>query len=89
MSDCFYECDWHELPAGLQKSIVFMIRNAQKPIQYKGFGIIRLNLETFCDVRVEKVSNITQLILVTSNYYRVSCALLSVCSSDWHILHDV
>lgn len=52
MSDCLYNADWYELTVGLQKYFIIMIRNTQKPLYYHGLGIVVLNLETFCKVRI-------------------------------------
>lgn len=52
MSDCVYNMDWHELPIGLQKYLILMIANMQKPLYFHGFGVINLNLETFTKVRI-------------------------------------
>lgn len=52
MSDCVFEMNWPELPNGLQKYIILMIENMQKPLYYHGFGIVNLDLETFAKVSV-------------------------------------
>lgn len=51
MFDCFYECNWLDLPPNLQKYFIIMIGNAQRPICYHGFGVAVLNLETFLKAR--------------------------------------
>lgn len=51
MADCLFECNWHELSPDLQKYLVIMIANAQKPTYYHGFELAVLNLETFTKVR--------------------------------------
>lgn len=51
MSECFYECNWLELPFELQKYFVVMIANAQRPMYYHGFDVAILNLETFSKAR--------------------------------------
>lgn len=51
MSDCVFEMNWPELPNDLQKYIILMVRNMQKPLYYHGFGIVNLDLETFTKVR--------------------------------------
>lgn len=50
MSDSLYECNWHELPIEMQKPLILMIQNTQKPIYFSGFEVILLKLETFCEV---------------------------------------
>lgn len=47
--DSLCEYNWHELPIGLQKYILFMMLNIQKPLHYRGF-IFTLDLETFTKV---------------------------------------
>lgn len=51
MAKCLYDCNWHELSPKLQKYIVVMMANAQRPVYYDGFGVAVLNLETFTKVR--------------------------------------
>lgn len=51
MSDCLYECSWLSLSCKLQKYLIVMIENAQRPIYYHGFDVAVLNLETFSKVR--------------------------------------
>lgn len=46
-----YEFNWMHLSVDLQKYVILMIINAQKPLFYHGFGIVTLNLETFTKVR--------------------------------------
>lgn len=53
MADSMYDSNWHEIPVRMQKYVVVMITNMQRLIQYHGFGIAVLNLETFCKVRNE------------------------------------
>lgn len=50
MSDCLFESDWIRLPIKFQKTIFFMIYNAQEPIYYRGFGMSTLNMQTFVKV---------------------------------------
>lgn len=51
MANSLYEINWPELPIRLQKYIILMIGNAQRPIYYHGFGMAVLNLETFGKVK--------------------------------------
>lgn len=51
MSDCVYKMKWYVLPIELQKFFILMIANMEKSLQYHGFGVIDLNLETFTKVR--------------------------------------
>lgn len=50
MADCVYEMNWQKLPLQLQKYIIVMIENMQKPLYYHGFNIIKLELNTFIKV---------------------------------------
>ncbi|XP_055305901.1 odorant receptor 22c-like [Sitodiplosis mosellana] len=55
IADCLYEANWREVSIDLQKYIIVMIQNAQRPLYYHGFGIAVLNLETFCGL-LQKVA---------------------------------
>lgn len=50
MSYDLYEANWQRLSIDLQKYIMFMIENAQRPLYYHGFGVAVLNLKTFTSV---------------------------------------
>lgn len=50
MAGCLYLWDWHELSPKLQKHLLVMMINAQRPIYYHGFGVANLDLEKFTDV---------------------------------------
>lgn len=53
MSDyLYYDLNWFEMPFKLQKYLVIMISNMQKPIYYHGFEIAQLSLRTFIQVRI-------------------------------------
>lgn len=45
-----YDCKWYTLPVDLQKYFVITIINAQKPLNYCGYGIMILDLKTFHNV---------------------------------------
>lgn len=47
MSHCLYEFNWQQLPINLQKYLIVMIGNTQRPLYYQGLGICVLDLETF------------------------------------------
>lgn len=51
MSDCLYESNWQAFPVDLQKYIQLMIQHSQKSIFYHGFGMVKLNLMTFTEVK--------------------------------------
>ena len=48
----FYEAKWPNIPIKLQKYFVLMIANAQIPVNYHGFGIAFLSLNTYMRVRL-------------------------------------
>lgn len=50
MSDCLFECNWPDLHPRLQKYLIIIIGNAQRPVYYNGSGMAVLNLETFTKV---------------------------------------
>lgn len=49
--DSVYELNWNVLPPKLQKFIIIIIANTQRPLLYHGFYIINLDLSTFVQVR--------------------------------------
>lgn len=51
--DCLYELDWINMPVELQKLLLNMIYNTQRPLCYHVFGITKLSLETFTKVSFE------------------------------------
>lgn len=51
MAECLCECNWYDLSPEHQKYYIIMIQSAQQPLQYRGFGIAALDLETFTTVR--------------------------------------
>lgn len=53
IADCLFESDWQDCHTELQKFLIVMIGNAQRPIFYNGFGFTVLNLETFCRVWIQ------------------------------------
>lgn len=46
----FYDGPWLKLPIHLQNSFILMIQNAQEPLQYDGFGVAYLDLNTLGEV---------------------------------------
>lgn len=50
MSYSLYNANWYEFPIVMQKDIILMMANMQKPIYYHGFNMAILNLETFLKV---------------------------------------
>lgn len=50
MADCLFESDWQKLPVALQKYVIVMIADMQKPICYHGFGMYKLDSQTFIAV---------------------------------------
>lgn len=52
MSEClYYDLNWFKLPIKLQKYLVVIIANMQKPVYYHGFEFAILNLRTFIKVK--------------------------------------
>lgn len=47
MSERLYESNWLDLPIGLKKYFIIMIKNAQSPVYYQGCKMITLNMKTF------------------------------------------
>lgn len=50
MTKSLYESNWIDHPVQLQKYLILMIGNMQRPLYYHGFGIAKLNLETYTTV---------------------------------------
>lgn len=50
MAECLYESEWQGLATDLQKYLILMIGNAQRPLFYNGNKMINLKLETYCTV---------------------------------------
>lgn len=50
--DRFYEVHWYDLPVPLQKHLIIIIANLQRPFDYRGFGMVTLNLVTFVNVKL-------------------------------------
>lgn len=59
-ADCVYDLDWQKLPTKLQKYVIVMIANMQRPIYYNGFRFVDLDLSTF--ITVSKI-HITDMML--------------------------
>lgn len=53
MTDCMFESNWQELPINLQKYLILMIANMQRPLHYHGSRIAVLNLVSFTKVSRE------------------------------------
>lgn len=64
-ANLIYDSEWFQLPTELQKFIIVMIANAQRPLFYHGFGVARLNLDTFCSVNF--LSYLTFFVYFLSN----------------------
>lgn len=50
MTECLFECEWQRMEIRVQKYLIMMIANSQKPIYYHGFSVAVLDLETFAKV---------------------------------------
>lgn len=63
MGDLVYESNWQDIPVELQKYLILMIVNMQKPLKYHGFGIAVLDLITFTSVR-QTICHSEKLVLI-------------------------
>lgn len=50
MVNSSFHSDWMYLPVKLQKQIILVIGNTQKPFFFDGLGIMKLDLETYATV---------------------------------------
>lgn len=50
MPEDLYGLNWYELPVKMQKYLIIMITNMQRPLYYHAFGVTALDLETFSKV---------------------------------------
>lgn len=72
MADCLFEANWEILPIQLQKYVVIMIGNAQRPLYYHGFNIAFLNLETFTKVSVRnRCSKYIRINFIHISYFQI------------------
>lgn len=53
MADSLFQANWLDVSIEQQKYFVIMIKTAQQPLYYHGFGIVVLDLETFTKVRTK------------------------------------
>lgn len=51
MADLLFESEWQCLPVNLQKYVIVMIADMQRPVYYHGFEVAILDLETFSKVK--------------------------------------
>lgn len=49
-SDTVFAMDWYIMPVHLQKYLILMIRSGNQRLVFSGYGILKLNLETFTSV---------------------------------------
>lgn len=49
-SKTIFQRDWYLMSVGLQKYLILMIRSAHRPLVFTGYGILKLDLETFTSV---------------------------------------
>lgn len=49
--DRLYEIQWYNLPVPLQKQLIIIMANLQRPLFYQGFGMVTSNLSTFVNVK--------------------------------------
>lgn len=89
MSDCLFNLNWHELPLKLQKYLIVMATNMQRPLYYHGFGVLYLNLPTFTSVRLT-ILHITSFKWIKQsncNDYKTSFKFFPAVASSVFILH--
>lgn len=54
MFDSTYDLNWPNLPVKLQKSVILLLANMQRPMFYHGLKIATLDLNTFIQVSDEQ-----------------------------------
>lgn len=47
IQNTIYNLDWHDFPIELQKQLVLIMAEAQTPLYFSGFGLIRCTLFSF------------------------------------------
>lgn len=52
IADLFYSFEWYNQNIKIQKCVVMLIANAQRPRHFHGFGVILLTLDTFTNVSI-------------------------------------
>lgn len=52
MADILFDTNWPDLSVPMQKYIVIMIANMQKPLHFHGFRMVNLDLKTFINVKI-------------------------------------
>lgn len=50
IADVIFETNWYIHLLEMQKYLILMIQNAQRPFYYHGFGMARLSLGTYTQV---------------------------------------
>lgn len=50
-ADRLYEVHWYNLPTPLQKQLIAIMPNLQRPLYYRGLGMVTLDLVTFVNVK--------------------------------------
>lgn len=83
-ADALYKSEWFHLPMELQKFTIVMIANAQRPLFYHGFGVARLNLDTFCSVIC---FHLEKFIGAISDYLPFSRCCEPSLAITWHSRH--
>lgn len=70
MHDSVFDLKWYQLPIAIQKYLILMAGNMQRPLHYHGFGILDLNLKTFNQVRANsrKESYSSKLLWIGGNW---------------------
>lgn len=89
MANSLYDSNWHEISVQQQKSIFIMITNMQTPVQYHGFGIATLNLETFSKVRRKDNATNVYFEYIIEYFvcsWRELCSHIICCSKRLHLI---
>lgn len=57
IGEAAYKSQWYLYPANVRKHIILIIRRSQMSFEFHGMKIIYCNLETFCKVNANSLSN--------------------------------
>lgn len=88
ISNNAFEANWPDIPAHLQRYFILLILNTSKPLQYHGFGVVTLQLETFSQVSAEPLKNYLELIVLDRNFIFFHF-IFPVCQCHFHVLFSI
>lgn len=88
ISNNAFEANWPDIPAHLQRYFILLILNTSKPLQYHGFGVVTLQLETFSQVSAEPLKNYLKLIVLDRNCIFFHF-VFPVCQCHFHVLFSI